>query len=210
MTVDEITYQIATFADRSEDEGFRNSVKLAVQGKWALLVRREIQTNGNRSALYSQTISVPLTRGAVETQCGTLPADYCVVLKSTTAIPAYLDIKGEIPYKVSSPDRKVHLEYIQPENYQYTVHSKYSKNDFYYSLINQYLYVYGTKFLKEVHLTFIPDVPDAIDEFNCLTCESQPVIPSWMHDAIIGMILDDLSIVRPDNDKEEIDERQKA
>lgn len=207
MTVTEIATAIVTKLDRSTDEGLLNAIKLSVQGKWALAVKREYETKGKDSNIYEQTIEVTLGTGAVELQCGTAPEDVCLVLKSTSPLPAYLPIVGREPYRVTTPDRKTVLEYIRPEHYIYTNNARYTGKSMWYTLINQYLYVYGSLTLEKVHVTFIPDSPDGLDDFDCLTCGSEGIIPSWMEDMITKQVRDDLRGLQGDRDKEEIDER---
>lgn len=206
MTVDELAYAILTKLDRSTDEGLLNTIKLSVQGKWALLVRREIRDKGD-STIYEQTVRIPLGFGQIDVQCGLPIIDDCPILKSTAPLPPYLDIKGRQPYKVSTLDRMTTIDYLQPEQIKYAVHNKYTGNDFWYALSNQYLYIYNTKLLENVLVTFLPDTPDATEEYDCITCGVKPIIPAWMEDSITKMVIQDLNILQPDNEKEEIDEK---
>lgn len=205
MTVDEISSAIIEKLDRTTDEGLYNAIKLSVQGKWALLVRREIRQYGD-SIKYEQTVRIPLTFGQIDVQCGLPIIDDCPILKSTEPLPPFLDLKGRQPYKVSTLDRQTTIDYIQPEQIKYAVHNKYTGNDFWYAISNQYLYIYNTSLLENVLLTFVPDTPDATEEYDCITCGVKPQIPAWMEDPITKMVIEDLRILQPDRDKEEIDE----
>jgi len=205
MTVDELSYAIITKLDRSTDEGLLNAIKLSVQGKWAYLVRQKIKEEGD-NPIYEQTIRIPLGFGQIDVQCGLPILDDCPILKSTSALPAYLPLRGRQPYKISTLDRLTTIDYLQPEQIKYNVHNKYTGNDFWYTLANQYLYIYNNNLLENVLVTFIPDTPDSLDDFDCLTCGVKPVIPSWMEDAITKMVIQNLRIVQPNKDKEDIDE----
>lgn len=207
MTVDELSYAILTKLDRNTDEGLLNTIKLSVQGKWALLVRREIRQYGD-STIYEQTIRMPLTFGQIDVQCGLPIIDDCPILKSETILPPYLSLQGRQPYKIHTLDRKITIDFMQPEQMIYAVHNKYTGNNFWYSISNQYLYIYNTTLLENVLVTFIPDTPDATEEFDCITCETKPIIPSWMEDSITKMVIQDLNILQPDNKKEQIDNEQ--
>lgn len=205
MTVDELSYAILTKLDRSTDEGLFNAIKLSVQGKWALLVRREVRDRGD-SIQYEQTIRVPLTEGQIDVQCGLPIIDNCPTLKSTEPLPAYLDLPGRFPYKVSTLDRLTTIDYIQPEQLPYTLERKYTGNKFWYTLSNRYLYIYNTRLLENVLVTFVPDTPENTEEFDCITCGTKPVISAWMEDSITKMVIQDLNILQPNRDKEDIDE----
>lgn len=204
MTVDELVDKILALVGQNTNEELKNVFKLSVLGKRNYLLKQQLQRYSNRTQ-FEVSITFNLEESDLSDLCS---LDICKVLKATIKIPNSLEFVGVQPYKVSLIDRSEYFDYVKPEQFKYSLYSKYTAKERKYTIINGYLYILNERMIDRISVTLIPDEFD-LDDFECLNCKTADLyIPGDMEDAITKMTLNEYKMLSTNDGQ--IDEDKKT
>lgn len=190
MTLNQITYTIASAHKRANDIGYIRQLEFLVSTFRATLLRQDIERNGP-SGEYVQTITMPVELVDKADSCYVEVG--CKVLRTVNKIALPLNMKGGSPLEyVGSPTMDKPFGYKQLSQIAFSFTGKTS--GVYYTLSNGRIYVWGKNTLDFITLSgAFADPTEAVEHCinseRCFNPDDPYPCPSWMIKTIIDGLI---------------------
>lgn len=189
MTLNEISYFVAGRLNQPLNVVLVNEIKFAVNYWRSFILKQEIFKHG-QSGGYTQTITVPLVLVDKGDNCYVDVG--CKIQKTKLPISKPLNIKGDMPFNYVGP-----INMKRPFGYRNQSQIAFSftgeKNQVFYSISNDYIYVWGDNKIDYITISGVFDEPNkaaelCISNANCLGDDVEYPCPG----DIVKMITDGL------------------
>ncbi len=207
MTKNQIAERIAYALNEPLNIVLRENIKFSLNYWRALLMRRDIATNG-MSDVFLQKFNITLTKVDKADACN-FNLDCVKVLRSTTTIPKPVRLKSDILFKfVGTVDGKPFTQ-VQYEEVPYTCYNKFTSRDWRYAYINDYIYIFNNTKLKYLALQYAVEAPEMIN-LSCTagTCYSDdsdyPCPLDMVQQIVAGILSGEFKTLNPVNETIEV------
>lgn len=189
-----LAYDITTTLGKPNDFAFTKLVESHILSDMALLARREYEKTGKfPNDVILEIPCVPLTK-VDASECCDVELD-CKVLRTTYKIPETVTIKDQINFiTVTDPVRSRKYGYLNPARIGYN-ERKFKVNDFFYSFLNRYIYIFDTIEPEYINIVALFADPREWAELKncyggfCFDKNKEVIIPSHYVSAIREMVL---------------------
>lgn len=193
-TLNEISYLIAGRLNKTTDYVIINEIAQLVIGWRATLIRQDVQKN-MINAQYAQSIVLPLVN--VDSIDNSLISSYVAIKKTVNKIPTSIRLDIDSPYLfVGEPTFNKGFGFIQQMQVGFIKNRKFSRNNVYYTIRNQYLYLYYSceLNLEYVGIQSIFENPRELAELDVNACcidymEQAFYLPLDMQNTIVTEIV---------------------
>lgn len=183
LTLTELAESICIPLGKEFDRLFLESVKSSILNARAALLKQEYLKTGNYNHQLIQTIKcIPLIK-VNEIDCCTY--DGCtngIILRSKDEVPKtinYKDNSSSFIY-VGRSDMRKSFHYINVNEIEYIKDRAFTKNSIFYTLFNNYIWIYNTTKITNFNISLVPENPLDVNKYNTChcdnTCEEQDII----------------------------------
>lgn len=210
MTLNEISYFIAERFGKDEDEAFIEQIKFSVKYYRALLIRRDAERN-QTNRTYLQNFIQPLIKVDEADTCVTQIG--CEILRTENKVPKPIRLKQDTPFTfVGSVGYKKGITYMSPSLIEDLKFLPYIANEWFYTYINEYIYLYNMNKIKRILIeASFEDPTKALtlceNSVNCVNDNEEFPLSADMVQQVIQSILGgEFQLVNPQDKEIDIDD----